>query len=306
MIAAAAYLTNPDDNKNIFDPRSSDFMKVRIGNQRFDFTAGVGRIIRLAVQLTLAERVDASGRVQSADRVFLLKQFIESKEAPIIRMASMLITGKDFVGQPIGKTQAIIDSFALLFLNDAVDSMKNSGVLAGMLALGAGAVGVGVQSYPETAATSVKVAQDGLAKEAYGKQWTDLSDVQQTTLRNQSSVLQELDLRKKQERTLEPYEFKQDQKEFDAGVRIFKSLSPENQAKLEQYGIKSVNIGRGIGLDGFVLNDDRFKAYEVEVARILGQTNFGTLSQKGVEDRVNKAREIARGNILRKIRTGQI
>lgn len=306
MVATAAYLANPDDNQYIFDPRSSDFMKVRSGNQRYDFTVGIGAILRLFAQLATGKRRDASGRIQEADWWFLLEQFAKSKEAPLMRLVIMLYTGKDFVGKPISKPKAVWETTSMLFLNDAYDSYKNSGLWAAMTAFGGGAVGVGVQSYPETANTTLKIAQDEISKNTYGKPWMELSDIQQTRLRNNSKILKDLELKKKQERDLEPFEYQQPRSEFDAGQRIFKSLSTENQKILTDLGIKTVNIGHGIGQKGFRLNDKRFKVYEEEVIKILTKKSFKGLRKEAVENRINTAREIARGKVLRQIRQGKL
>ena len=269
-IATLAYLTNPDDNKNIFNPLSSDFFKVRVGNSRYDTTFGIGAIVRLFAQMTMGERLSASGRYVKENRKEIFLRFIQSKEAPILNLMMTLYSGRDFVGQPVGRLQAVGNAMTMMFLNDAYDAYKNDGLASGIAALFASGVGVGVQSYPPSPTAETQTLKDKLAQKQYKQNWDDLTQVQQKNIRKGETSIAESELKAKKARSGMPYIESEEQR--SSGLEIKDKLSKNVQSALTEYAI-STEIKRTIG-DKFYLNEERY-------------TNYKKLSTANIEKKVS-------------------
>lgn len=111
---ALRYLFDREDDESfyewlgrVFDPRSSDFGKIKIGRTRFDLTTGTAALITLAARLTTGEtRTTTTGKVRKQPWMTTLGNFIRGKSAPAARLVSgtlfpLLMEGKtkDFWGK---------------------------------------------------------------------------------------------------------------------------------------------------------------------------------------------------------------
>lgn len=90
-----------------FDPRSSDFGKIKIGNTTFDITGGMGSLAVLASRLaTLTTKTSSgvkkslvSGEFGSTDGMDLIENFFEGKLAPGPAIVRDLLQGETFSGE---------------------------------------------------------------------------------------------------------------------------------------------------------------------------------------------------------------
>ena len=143
------------------DPRSSDLLKVKIGNTRLDVWTGYAQWLRLLSQLATGQKKSTgTGKVAEADRETILYNFFQSKQAPIVSIFLDLIAGQTYIGDPIyeGELQLgaievpswvrtmVFERFVPLFAQDMVDAIETDG-MAGALAASPGFFGVGVVSY---------------------------------------------------------------------------------------------------------------------------------------------------------------
>lgn len=310
-IAALAYLSDPDDNKDIFNPLSSDFYKVRVGNTRFDFTIGIAALVRLFSQLATGKRKSASGSIVTENRKDIFGRFIQSKESPLLGLMVTLWTGEDFIGKPISAPEAIRKAATMMFLNDAYDAYQNSGLGMAIVALGAGAVGVGVQSYPESEYAKKTIVKNEYAQRTYGKSWDDLTPDQQKALSKAPAIVEAEKAYDMSRNKDKPGEYKQPQDEFDAGKRILSSLPGYIQKKLSDNGIDSVGIQRKITVSGedFYLNDKRFKAYEdmlqAEIKAFLPQLSSKN-NEESIRGLLNDKKESVRKRLIREIKEGRL
>lgn len=105
-ILALADAVGEDETDVGLDPRSSDFGKLRWGSLRVDLFGGYSQVARLATRGVLAG-TDAYGVTERpADRRDIdplteVGRFANAKKAPWIGVAVSLLTGKDFLGDPI-------------------------------------------------------------------------------------------------------------------------------------------------------------------------------------------------------------
>lgn len=149
------------------DPRSTDFGKGKMGNTRFDFWAGEQQIARYAAQLVgdptrgvdslkTGQRKTSTGQIVDANRLDTVGRWLQTKKSPAVGLATDLLQGKDFVGQPLDlKTKEGIGNqawqrLAPLFLQDMADAAKLSGNQWRALSAGPSAIGAGVQTYQDS------------------------------------------------------------------------------------------------------------------------------------------------------------
>ncbi len=154
------------------DPRSSDFGKVKIGNIRFDFTAGMAPYIRLLAQIATASTKSSvtgkitklnTGEYYSRTTFDVLLQFIENKASPMFGVFRDLLKGEQFGGEELGfdidNPRKNIEAlkyianqmFTPLIISQSIESYNessgNSLLTAGTIAAEMFGVGVNAYSY---------------------------------------------------------------------------------------------------------------------------------------------------------------
>lgn len=146
------------------DPRSSDWGKAKIGNQRLDFMAGYGPMVRLAVQLgTLQRKNTLTGQISAADPTQLVTTFMRNKLGPLPGFVVDAFKGENAVGDPTKLTspsgwgKQFYDHFVPFFAQDVTDAWRHEGAGAAGASLISFA-GLGVQTY-EPSAKQVAGAQ---------------------------------------------------------------------------------------------------------------------------------------------------
>lgn len=90
------------------DPRSSDFLKIRSGNTRFDITGGKGSLITLAARaISMQTKSNSTGKVTplNSDKykartvADVGTDFLVNKTTPIARQIVDVARGRDFNGK---------------------------------------------------------------------------------------------------------------------------------------------------------------------------------------------------------------
>lgn len=159
-----------------YDPRSSDFMKIKIGNTRYDIMGGLQQNIVLAARQITGETKKADGTIvkmgpglrfgedgkpvqigggvdtpgpYTPNRLSVLANTITNKAAPVVGTGMKFLSGDDSAGNPIDPWQEIASLFIPLNIQDTADATNDSGgnVLQGILKASPGTFGVGVNTY---------------------------------------------------------------------------------------------------------------------------------------------------------------
>lgn len=173
------------------DPRSSDFLKVKFGNTRYDILGGLQQNLVFAWrELSGQKKSSQTGRVSNltsgafggANRLSVLSDLIQSKENPIISTGSTIIKGTDKSGQPVNNATTIGNLFVPLGGQDTYKAVKDEARDGGYSAkniakgvgkaapgfVGAGVGTYGVQDLPVTSAQGKyiqKLKNQGASKE---------------------------------------------------------------------------------------------------------------------------------------------
>ncbi|MCB1711284.1 MAG: hypothetical protein KDH96_02025 [Candidatus Riesia sp.] len=144
----------------VWDPRSADFAKIKIGNTRFDILGGLQQNIRLGAQLFTGQKINSvTGELQglgdgfaSPTRLDILYQAFENKENPLLSYATALLKGKDFNGNPINPLTEAAGRLVPLTAQGAYETYKDTASAGKSALYNVPAIfGVGVQTYGTTA-----------------------------------------------------------------------------------------------------------------------------------------------------------
>lgn len=139
-----------------WNPRSSDFGKIRIGNTRFDITGGTGSIATLAARIASQESKSATTGIISkmgteewgSDTSWdVFTRFAENKTSPFAGLIMDMWKGKDFEGNKVTAGSAAWDLFTPLSVKTYAELSSDSNspnVLASLILDG---LGIGANTY---------------------------------------------------------------------------------------------------------------------------------------------------------------
>jgi predicted nucleotidyltransferase/GGDEF domain-containing protein len=132
------------------DENNPDAMKVRLGNWRYEFTAGlIGHmryLARMVVAATNPRGTYKTPKAQAKRMVDLTLSYGRSKLAPIPSSIVSGFQGEDFVGEPTGYVDELKKMYTPITIENISDAAKAEGV-AGMLKSAPEVFGLGVSRY---------------------------------------------------------------------------------------------------------------------------------------------------------------
>ena len=248
-VVGTAYLFGADVE---VDPRSSDFLKIKVGDTRVDVTAGHARVARFLFQMAVAQKKSAAGHIEEAARMDLIWAFIRSKGSPAIGIARTLVTGRDYFGTPVegwgGVMKTVYENMTFLWLQEGIaatrlaleeDEGMAGAMFKGAVASGTEWVGMSTLTYPESARIKLLKLQDELSQEKFGKQYFNLSPAQQMVVRMENEEALALGNLQVQ---VDNAAMKRDKidvtKSRAAGRSVINRLSPEVQEIFQEAGVQ--------------------------------------------------------------------
>ena len=162
------------------DPRSSDFGKLKVGNNtRIDPWAGYQQLATLTARLLSGEYEGGF----DADAGDLLTRFVRGKLSPLAGRSLDVASGKDFMGREYG-VKELPASLLPIFAQGLHEAAKDGLLGEAAMTLPASFFGLGTNTYPET----VSRRQDRLAKEEFGKDFDSLDIAQQAEMNAQMAA----------------------------------------------------------------------------------------------------------------------
>ena len=200
FMAAKAFRDDDDEDIPIinFDPRSSDFLKIRIGNTRLDILSGLIQPSVLMARVFSGSRVNSkgdatalrdesripTGDLEPSERIpfggqgawQVMSTFVRSKFAPGVGSAINLMTGKNVVGEPTDFPTELKSLVTPLSLTDFYGMMGEQGIpkavaLQMLVTFGAGAQTYGDGGYSENKGAIDRIISD--ARKAVDSQPTE-------------------------------------------------------------------------------------------------------------------------------------
>jgi len=168
------------------DPRSSDFMKIKTGNTRFDIFGGLQQnVVFFARMITGEKKNSSTGEIQTMgegfgqpNRLDLAQDMLQNKLNPLLGYAARMLqssdgdTGnpndrKDRFGEDINVAQETGKLVTPLGIQGLVDTYNDTGDVGKSLAMNVpNFFGIGTQTYGETATKDQKTDSNG--KIAFG------------------------------------------------------------------------------------------------------------------------------------------
>ena len=105
VVKAALWALDDDDERDFweflesaFEPRSTDFGKIKVGSTRFDLSTGTAGLVTLFSRLFSGEKVASSGVKEEVNRWEVFGNFIKGKGSPFISNVLQLATNTDYFG----------------------------------------------------------------------------------------------------------------------------------------------------------------------------------------------------------------
>jgi len=137
------------------DARSSDFLKIRVGDTRYDILGGFQQNLVFAWrEISGEKKSSSSGEVTKlgsqfggSDRFSILTDLIQNKENPVVATASRLIKGKDRGGNPTNIGKEALGLVVPLTIQEIGSGISHYGVAKGIASAVPGFLGVGNQTY---------------------------------------------------------------------------------------------------------------------------------------------------------------
>jgi len=149
-------LDGEEDVDVTFDPRSSDFGKLKVGKTRIDVLGGMSQVAVFAARLLSGEKKTLSGKTQKIrgdvkygqeDAVDVAKNFIRTKLNPVAGAIVDIASGKNLRGEKVTAGSTATGLTLPLSIRDVKANMKDLGVPGGIASTLLSLFGVGVQTY---------------------------------------------------------------------------------------------------------------------------------------------------------------
>lgn len=160
LVALAGMIMGGDDEDQPqfeFDPRSSDFGKVRLGETRIDPLSGISQMTVFLNRVLRGETKRADGTIAplrgddvkfgQPDTGDVIWRFIRSKFSPAIGSAVDLASGETVVGEPVTPGSVAVNAVIPLSFRDIDETMRAQGFVKGTALSLLSLLGLGVSTY---------------------------------------------------------------------------------------------------------------------------------------------------------------
>jgi hypothetical protein len=143
-----------------YDPRSTNFAKIKIGDTRYDILGGFQQYIRLYATISPefmggGSKKYASGevhkledaRVGDKSRADVIAKFRRSKMSPVWSYFEDMMNGSDFLGDDFHAGKGILSRMVPMFIGDVIEAQQEEGAL-GVLKATPSFFGISSTTYP--------------------------------------------------------------------------------------------------------------------------------------------------------------
>jgi len=134
------------------DPRSSDFMKLRVGRLRSDPWGGYQQYAVLYGRILSGMQSKGIQEGKVGFRGDLAERWLRSGASPIIQNALTALTGRDFKGTEVERSdwKYWLKTNMMFSVQDSIEAFENEGLLGLAVGIPAATVGTGLYGVPPT------------------------------------------------------------------------------------------------------------------------------------------------------------
>lgn len=137
-----------------FDPRSSDFGKIKVGDTRFDVTGGMGSMLTLSARIAMHSTKNAQGKVvplgsKSGERSGsdLVYNYFENKLSPAASVVKDILKGQTFEGEQPTLLNEAKNLFVPLPASTFEETFNNPNAANTLLVMLADGLGISANTY---------------------------------------------------------------------------------------------------------------------------------------------------------------
>lgn len=323
-----------EDDVVEWDPRSTDFGKIKIKNTRFDVYGDAGPYVRAMMQLMAGEKKGQGGRIRRKLRIDVIKQFMRNKRAPIFDFLGRIWSGKTFFGGPAFQTPKALEdttagkgafligaeiyqAFMPFFIRAGVEASVEDGWPLGIMALSEEFLSGQSLTYLPTAYAKMQIRQDTAATMTYGKTWDNLSESQQDRLRRLDKEIEKLEKAAADQRAQwGPVEEISLREQNEAAENVRVSLSKRVKKVLRDTGTRVTGLDRKAGT--LWLNDRRYETYQMftaeeiekEIEKVVSRPSWKKkrpeIKTEIIKEIITFGKETARDRVLIDVEKGNL
>jgi hypothetical protein len=300
-------LQNPEEEPDVngeLNVLDGGWGKIRYGEEVFDFSGGDAPFYRTLARIGVSAYM--YGKEGVTDKVVTevagkripdagdtLKRYIETRETAALGYAETMLTGKDWMGEPIPRFEATVRALSPELIEATVEAGMADGLWGSLATFAAASTSVGVTTYPVKAAATRSKFRDIVSQTKHGKDWDELSMSEQNRLRSEHRTQFEvLSEKVRKERVGKPISIERiKEEEIRSDKRITAMLSKPNRQWVDD-----ISIGVSRRPKNWYLNDKRYNRYQELVAQYVDE-RLSKIDFTGMEDK----RRIARIQIIAKV-----
>jgi hypothetical protein len=300
-------LQNPEEEPDVngeLNILDGNWGKIRYGETVFDFSGGDApfyrTLARIGVSTYMKSEEAITGKVVTdvagkriPDAGETLKRYIETRETAALGYADTMLTGKDWMGEPIPRLEATVRALSPELIEAVVEAGMADGLWMSLASFAAASTSVGVSTYPVRATATRSKFRDIVSQSKHEVDWDELSMSQQKRLRSehrkQFEVLSERVRKERVEKPLSIEKIKEE--ELRSSKRITSMLSKPNRQWVED-----ISVGVNRRPKNWYLNDKRYNRYQELVAQFVDE-RLSRIDFTGMEDR----RRVARIQVIVKV-----
>jgi len=266
------------------DPRSSDYLKIKRGDRRFDVLGGDAQLMVMVARMVTGETKDTTtGEIKKNITTKLIQDHAAGKLNPAMSLLyDKFIAKETFRGEDINDPEVlfrtVLSKFVPLFAQDVKDKIFNGyeeegfvvaealeAVNGSVSTMAMGWVGGGIQTYPPSATKKLELIYNDSANELYAQDFPDLT----VTQKQDALFLAEIN------NAEEIANLKS-----EAGMN---SLSPGGAARMQEFRNKSERaIKKDLGDDFKLFQDSNVDLGSIGID--LGEVRLNSKQQKLLQD----------------------
>jgi len=133
------------------DPEEADFLKMRVGNTRYDIAGGLVQPLRASIRMMRAiyeysQQTEKKSKKNSTSAGDIAGRFVRSKLSPEASFVVDWANESDYLGRPFTFRRGVTERLQPLVVKDFYDAMQQEGLIGGVKTTPA-FLGIGVATY---------------------------------------------------------------------------------------------------------------------------------------------------------------